>query len=148
MTRKECLDEACNMVTGKRDGEYGHAENNFNAVARLWSAYKGVEFTAVDVALMMTMLKIARIQSGVFKEDSFVDACGYLACGCEIAGLEKERENPCKRLERMPIGKVTEVLLNDTTQYATHQYKPSEAVKNDLYGKTTSGEKHEVTIRG
>ena len=40
-----------------------------------------------DVAVMMALLKIARIKTGKFKEDRFVDACGYLACAAE---LEKE----------------------------------------------------------
>lgn len=37
-----------------------------------------------DVAMMMALLKIARIKTGAFKEDSFVDAAGYIACGYEI----------------------------------------------------------------
>jgi hypothetical protein len=39
----------------------------------------------VDVAMMMALLKIARIQSGTATEDSFVDLAGYAACGGEIA---------------------------------------------------------------
>lgn len=43
-----------------------------------------------DVGLMMALFKIARIQTGSFKEDSFVDACGYLACAGEIAASNAE----------------------------------------------------------
>ena len=32
----------------------------------------------------MALLKIARIATGTFKEDSYIDACGYLACGAEL----------------------------------------------------------------
>jgi hypothetical protein len=39
---------------------------------------------------MMTLLKIARIMGGRFKADSFVDACGYLACAGEIALKESK----------------------------------------------------------
>jgi hypothetical protein len=38
---------------------------------------------------MMALLKIARIATGTFKGDSYVDACGYIACAGEIA-LNKE----------------------------------------------------------
>ena len=34
---------------------------------------------------MMALLKIARISSGTDKEDSFIDACGYMACAGECA---------------------------------------------------------------
>ncbi len=53
-------------------------------IANLWGAYKSVSFTATDVAMMMALLKIARIGTGTGTEDSFVDLAGYAACGGEI----------------------------------------------------------------
>ena len=85
MTRPEILQKAETCVCGHREQEYGSPENNFQTIADLWRAYKGVDFTAVDVAMMMALLKIARIQSGTATEDSFVDLAGYAACGGEIA---------------------------------------------------------------
>lgn len=85
MTRPEILQKAEACVCGHREQEYGSPENNFQTIADLWRAYKGVDFTAVDVAMMMALLKIARIQSGTTTEDSFVDLAGYAACGGEIA---------------------------------------------------------------
>ena len=41
---------------------------------------------------MMALMKMARIQSGRFKADSYVDACGYLACGCEIKYKEEAKD--------------------------------------------------------
>lgn len=84
MKRPEILDKAKMCVCGQRENEYGSPENNFARIASLWSAYKDVEFTANDVAMMMALLKIARIQSGTATEDSFVDLAGYAACGGEI----------------------------------------------------------------
>lgn len=84
MTRTQILMEACKVVNGDRDKQYNTPENNFALIADLWSAYLGQEVTNIDVAMMMTMLKIARIKTGRSKEDSFVDACGYIACGGEI----------------------------------------------------------------
>lgn len=85
MTRPEILQKAEACICGHREQEYGSPENNFQTIADLWRAYKGVDFTAVDVAMMMALLKIARIQSGTATEDSFVDLAGYAACGGEIA---------------------------------------------------------------
>lgn len=85
MTRPEILQKAEACVCGHREQEYGSPENNFQTIADLWRAYKGIDFTAVDVAMMMALLKIARIQSGTATEDSFVDLAGYAACGGEIA---------------------------------------------------------------
>ena len=90
MTRPEILDNAIKCVCGKREQDYGSPENNFQIIADLWSAYYGHKFTAVDVAMMMTLLKIARIRTGTATEDSFVDAAGYIACGGEIAAQKKE----------------------------------------------------------
>ena len=37
-----------------------------------------------DVAVMMTLLKLARIKSNPRHQDNWVDGCGYLACGGEL----------------------------------------------------------------
>lgn len=85
-TRAEILDAAKAIVTGEREKQYGSPEDNFDVIARLWSTYAGHSFTPVDVAMMMTLLKVARIKTGHYKADSYIDACGYLACAAEIAG--------------------------------------------------------------
>jgi hypothetical protein len=41
--------------------------------------------TAHDVAVMMTLLKLARIKSNHANPDNWVDGCGYMACGGELA---------------------------------------------------------------
>lgn len=84
MTRIETLDTAKNIVTGKREEEYGSPEDNFQCIADLWSVYKDVKFTAHDVAIMMSLLKIARIKTGTATDDSYVDTAGYIACASEI----------------------------------------------------------------
>lgn len=86
MTRSEILQAAQRCVCGQRESDHGRPEENFSVIADLWSAYKGMEFSPLDVALMMALLKIARIRTGTATEDSFVDLAGYAACGGEIAG--------------------------------------------------------------
>jgi len=89
MTRAETLDKAKQCVCGQRENEYGSLEDNFLTIAKLWSAYKNVDFSANDVAMMMALLKIARIRTGTATEDSFVDLAGYAACGAEIASKNR-----------------------------------------------------------
>ena len=76
-------------VCGDREQDYGSPENNFKAVANLWIDYltakdEPLDIAAKDVAVMLALLKIARIASGHAKEDNWVDLAGYAACGGEI----------------------------------------------------------------
>lgn len=86
MTRSEVLDTAKNCVTGKREQDYGSPEDNFSTIGLLWSAYyeNRIIFLPKDVAMMMALLKVARIKTGKGTEDSFVDLAGYAACAAEI----------------------------------------------------------------
>ena len=90
MNRSEILDKAKACVSGDREQDYGAVENNFKRIADLWNAYLDyrVVLSAVDVAAMMALLKIARIASGHAKEDNWVDLAGYAACGGEIESSE------------------------------------------------------------
>ena len=84
MTRPEILDTAKKCVCGDREQDYGTPESNFSTIAQLWTAYKGVELTAVDVAVFLSLVKIGRIASGHGKADNWIDLAGYAACGGEI----------------------------------------------------------------
>lgn len=86
MTRPEILDAAKTCVCGQREQDYGSPEDNFAAISKLWNAYLGDDVTdAHDVAMMMALLKIARIRTGRRTADSYVDLAGYAACGGEIS---------------------------------------------------------------
>ena len=84
MKRQETLEAAIKCVCGERQDQYGTPEDNFGTIANLWTAYLGYPVSAVDVAMMISLLKIARIKTGTATEDSFVDLAGYAACGAEI----------------------------------------------------------------
>lgn len=77
--RGEILSEAKAVINGVRQDAYGNPENNFETIAELWTIYTGHAVTAHDVAIMMVLLKIARIKTGVGTKDSYVDAAGYIA---------------------------------------------------------------------
>ena len=94
-TRAEILDAAKKIVTEDREKQYGKPEDNFAVIARFWEVYLsercvdgGAEVTLNpdDVAMLMALMKVARIMTGTFKGDSYIDGIGYLACAAEIAG--------------------------------------------------------------
>lgn len=94
ITRAEILDAAKAIVTGERERQYGKPEDNFRMIGNLWEiylkarcldSYGGLDILPEDVAMMMSLLKIARIASGNYKADSFIDLAGYAACAGECA---------------------------------------------------------------
>lgn len=85
MTRKDCLDAAAKAVLTDRAREYGHPEDCFGLIAALWSRYTERDISSADVAVMMILLKIARIEGNPKHADSWVDIAGYAACGAECA---------------------------------------------------------------
>ena len=93
MTREEALNAARQCVCTDRESMYGNPENNFALIAAFWNdyleaRYPEIEYSYVieaeDVAVMMALLKIARIATGKPKVDNWVDLIGYAACGAEI----------------------------------------------------------------
>ena len=90
--RSDILHEAEQIISGARDKEYGGPESNLKRIAEYWGVFLTNMSNAPDeldpweVAIMMSLLKIARLQStnGLHK-DSWVDAIGYLANGYEVS---------------------------------------------------------------
>ena len=92
-TRQRVLREAEKCVCGKREQDYGTPEDSFRKIGTFWTAYLNyaVKIDAEDVAAMMALLKITRISENPQHMDSWVDGCGYFACGGEIAGKDSEQ---------------------------------------------------------
>ena len=88
MNRTEILEAAAHAVTVDRAATHGEAEQNFDRIAAFWASHLGVEVSAVDVAVMMALLKIARIGSTPADPDHWIDMAGYAACGGGIATRE------------------------------------------------------------
>jgi hypothetical protein len=93
MNREEILQTAIQYITKDRDATHGNAEDNFDNVAELWSWWlHGREIYTIngfDVALMMTLFKIARIKANPSHVDNYEDGAGYLALAGEIACMER-----------------------------------------------------------
>lgn len=94
--RAGILEEVRRIVT-ERGTRYGSPEQNFGQLALHWRAYFvgrfGVELALgpEDVALMMTLFKIARLEGNMSHWDSWVDGLGYLTGGADIV-LRKSQQ--------------------------------------------------------
>lgn len=85
MNRSECLDKAKEIVNGARQENYGSPEKNFKEIARYWSIFLDRDISATDVALMMVLMKLARLQNKPDHDDSWIDIAGYAANGAELS---------------------------------------------------------------
>jgi len=99
MTRKSILDGAMQCVTTDRERQYGAPEDNFKLIGHLWGDYLRASMETIirdpspdEVAIMLALLKVARIATGQAKEDNYIDLAGYAACAGEIAGKRAEEE--------------------------------------------------------
>ncbi len=90
--REDTLDAARAAVMGERPLAYGEPEDNFRRIAMFWNIYlhergirAGKAIEPHDVALMLDLLKTARLIASPNHQDSYVDKAGYAACGAEVA---------------------------------------------------------------
>jgi hypothetical protein len=83
--------KAASLVGGSKQEEYGPKSESLGRVAGLWNAYLAARrdpaapLTAVDVAHMNVLEKIARTQGPTIKEDHWVDLVGYGCIAVELA---------------------------------------------------------------
>jgi len=87
------LRAAADVIHGDREQEYGGPESNFLRIANYWNAFlnnrlePATKLEPWEVAIMMDLMKTARIQSTNAKHyDSWVDKVGYAANGFECVG--------------------------------------------------------------
>lgn len=86
MNRGEILEEAKKNVTSDRNQQYGEPEDNFEVIAKLWTAYFSCYISAKDVAMAMILFKIGRAMTcKEEKTDTYIDICGYAACAGQIS---------------------------------------------------------------
>ena len=90
--REQLLAIAAGAVLKQRNHSYGAPEDAFNRIARLWTALHPDRkpFKKHEVALMIAMLKVARLMENPVHRDSWADMAGYAACGYEAAIGEED----------------------------------------------------------
>lgn len=85
-TKEDTLEAAIKAVSD-RGLNYGSPEDNFIRIANLWTTHVRNRYgisailDAHDVALMLLLMKVARLENCPTHEDSWVDIAGYAACG-------------------------------------------------------------------
>ena len=88
--RESILDTAKIYVTKDRAATHGDLEDSFGHTAKLWSTHLGIDVSAVDVTILMALLKVARLKTSPTHADNWIDLAGYAACGGEIATRGKD----------------------------------------------------------
>lgn len=97
MDRSAALNAAIAAVAD-RPNQYGKPEQNFERIANLWNAHVGnnddtykpgdIYFHPEDVAIMLALVKIARLEADPTHADSWIDLAGYAGCGAEVSGAD------------------------------------------------------------
>ena len=97
MISEDMLRHAATLVGGQRAKDYGDKTENHQHIADLWNYWLfGDEgkIEAYDVAIMMLLLKVARLMHTRGHSDSHVDIAGYASIAEEISRtMEKKNEN-------------------------------------------------------
>ena len=90
--RRTVLLEAEEAVCSDRNKDYGDPEDNFEDIAKLWTAYKNVPLTRTDVSVLMMLVKVARMKTSPALKDHWVDIAGYAACGYPSSLKDNEND--------------------------------------------------------
>ena len=81
---EDILRDAMVCTAESRHKTHGDKVKNHCNIAQLWSWWLKREVTAQDVAMMMALLKIARMKTGSPNKDDHVDGAAYLAIAGEL----------------------------------------------------------------
>lgn len=76
LERESILAEAERLVTGDRNGAYGHPHEDFTRTAKIWSGILGFDVSPEQIGLCMIGLKLSR-EVHRHKHDNLVDMAGY-----------------------------------------------------------------------
>lgn len=90
-SRVALFDERAESITHNRLDDYGNPLVSFNRIALLWSSLLGTKVTPQQVAHMMILLKLSRLQHTPDHLDSLVDVVGYARCAVMCGPEFEER---------------------------------------------------------
>jgi len=76
MTDPTIAVDALRLVDEDRQEKYGDYDKNMQRIAEMWSGFLGTDISAMDVALMMVLVKISRSKAG-YARDNAVDGVAY-----------------------------------------------------------------------
>ena len=83
----DILNRAADLLSGDREEDYGDAARNHQCIAALITAYlanrQGDALTPTDAAIVLCLVKIARIAVNSAKLDNYTDLAAYAAIAGE-----------------------------------------------------------------
>ncbi len=79
------MDEAKRLTATDRNEIYGDPYTNHKRIADLWSVYLETEISPSQVALCLSLVKIARLIESPNHLDSYIDLAAYSAIAGEIS---------------------------------------------------------------
>jgi hypothetical protein len=83
MKASEVLQSATDVI-GQRGAIYGSPRVNHQRISARLTQLLETNITDWQACLMMVEVKLSRIQETAEHEDSYIDACAYLALACEL----------------------------------------------------------------
>ena len=102
MSREAVLALAHAAVMSRGEA-YGYVANSVRPISELWSWWLEDKYVGTgkgnydltpldpkDVAVMMALMKIARLKLDINHKDSIVDLAGYAACLGELVGVGED----------------------------------------------------------
>ena len=100
-SRENIIKQVEKCILNDRQNTYGTPEDNFQKITDYWNTYLNIKddtfkLTKQDVAIMMVLLKVARMGSSPNHLDNFVDAAGYSIIAGSFCNTEKETEDDNK----------------------------------------------------
>ncbi len=84
MNHREVLKEAASLIT-ERGKEYGPEDACFQRSAELATIALNKPISKYDVAMILAMNKVARLQESRTKKDHYVDNINYMAFAAQFA---------------------------------------------------------------
>jgi len=85
MNHKDALTKAATLIN-QRGSEYGPEDACFDRSAKLASIVLNKTITKYDVAMILAMNKMARLQESRSKDDHYIDAMNYMAFASQFSG--------------------------------------------------------------
>lgn len=97
-SRENIIKQVEKCILNDRQNTYGTPEDNFQKITDYWNTYLNIKddtfkLTKQDVAIMMVLLKVARMGTSPNHLDNFVDAAGYSIIAGSFCNSEKENED-------------------------------------------------------
>jgi hypothetical protein len=90
--KRDDILQAAREAVAKRNLEYGKPEDSFGAISELWLAWlkirKNEDLKALDVAIMLMLMKVGRLAGNGKHLDTWIDIAAYAACAGELATRE------------------------------------------------------------